>query len=143
MNATAAGRERQREAVAVDRRLAAAGGGESLAQDPIGVAVGGGQPAADVGQGVAVGQQRAEGGIDMNDAAVGIDQAYSGAQAIQRVGEGRGLRGFQIDHPAQLHGTAKVWRDRAHAPAGVVVGIVLQADGICRIRIAVQLPDQL
>ena len=60
-------------------------------------------------------------GIGVNDAAVRVDQEHAGAEAVERIGEGRRFGGLEVDRPADQHRAADVRHDEPHAPARLVV----------------------
>ena len=72
-------------------------------------------------QEAALGQQRVAARIGVDDAPTRIDEQHAGADAVERVGEGRYFGSLQADHPANQHGAADVRNDEAHAPAHRVV----------------------
>jgi hypothetical protein len=61
------------------------------------------------------------GGIGVDDASIRFDKAHPRAEAIKCAGEVRGIRGLQIDMPADQYGPADVRNDEAHAPARFIV----------------------
>ena len=81
-------------------RVAAAGGKEDIAQVLIGLRIAGGEPAAGCAQEIAGGEHDVAGRVGVNDAPVRIDQEHAGAETVERVGEGRGFGGLEVDQPA-------------------------------------------
>ena len=81
----------------------------------------GGELAARRAQDGALVQHGMAAGIGVHDAPGLVDQEHAGAEAVEGIGEGRGLGSLEIDRPADQHRAADVRDDEPHALARLVV----------------------
>ena len=70
------------------------------------------EPSAGHEKRIAGGENDMAGGVGVDDTSGCIDQADPGAEAVERIGEGRGLRGLEIDQPADQYRAADVRNDQ-------------------------------
>ena len=111
----------QRYALDPERHIAILGAGDDVGQHPIALPIVGDQPTAGGVQDLGLGQHGLTRGIGAHDAAARIEQQHASADAVERVGKGRGFRGLLLDHLADERGAANVRHDQSHAPARFTV----------------------
>src|ERR1700736_3395730 len=113
--------QRQGDALGSNRRVADARSREQLPQDPVDVHILCDDPPSDRGEEIASGENDVTGGIGVDDASDRIDNAYPRAEAIEGVGEARGLPSLEIEKSADQHRPANVRNDETHALAHFIV----------------------
>ena len=79
------------------------------------------KPASPRSQDLPFGQERAAGGIGVEQPSARSDQKYAGAHGVEHVGEGRCLGGSVIDRLADQHGAADVRGEQRGAPPHLVI----------------------
>ena len=94
---------------------------EGLVQLLIGIGRYGGDPAAAIAQHGPLVQHGLAAGIGVDDLPVRVDEKHAGADAVEGIGECRGLGGLELDRPGDQHRAANMRHDLPHAPVHVVV----------------------
>ena len=57
----------------------------------------------------------------MDEPSFGIDEIHARAEPIERIGERRGFRSFELKHSSDQHGTSEMRSDQAHVPPRLLV----------------------
>ena len=113
--------KRHRDPLGAERRVALPGCRKYLAQYLADLRITGNQASANDTQDVGGGENGLTGNIGVDEPSFGIDEIHARAEPIERIGERRGFRSFELKHSSDQHGTSEMRSDQTHVPPRLLV----------------------